>query len=128
MVYWLCGKRVGRGAKRFLLKWGGSVSEVRLQWAGGAAWSDPASVGVVRSHHRSHGEFSGCGGWEQEKARILRDGMDRTRPKANVQAVRHGTDSDSEDKGVTKSPSRWFFGQCVSHDLSPPPSPSLTHR
>ena len=29
----------------------------------------------LRSYHRSHGKFSGRGGWEQKKAQIFRSGM-----------------------------------------------------
>ena len=50
----------------------------------------------------------------------------RTRTEANLRAARRSADSDSEDEGVTESPTRRLFGRRVSHDLSPPPSPAPT--
>jgi hypothetical protein len=67
---------VGRHREALLdRRWEKNVSGPRSRQAGGAAWSDPASVGAVRPHHRSHGEFPGCGGWEQKKSPDFRSRM-----------------------------------------------------
>ena len=55
-------------------RWGSIVSGARSRRAGGAARGDPAHTRTVCPPHRSHGEFSGCGGWEQKKARIFGSG------------------------------------------------------
>jgi hypothetical protein len=100
----------------------------------------PTSRSSTESTHLSlrHGPFpmrerKGSGGFFSSIAGLFRGSGNtgsggtekwRSRTDANVRAVRRGADSDSEDEGVTESPSRRFFGRRVSHDLSPPPSPS----
>ena len=55
-------------------RWGNSVSSARSRRASGAARGDPANIGAVEPHRRSHGKLSGCGGWEQKRARRNRMG------------------------------------------------------
>ena len=50
-------------------RWGNSVSSARSRRASGAVRGDPANIGAVEPHRRSHGKLSRCGGWEQKEPR-----------------------------------------------------------
>ncbi|KAN0133497.1 hypothetical protein V8E53_008665 [Lactarius tabidus] len=80
----------------------------------------------LRERKGSGGFFSSIAGLFRGSGNTSSPGAEkwRTRTEANLRAARRGADSDSEDEGITESPSRRLFGRRVSHDISAPPSPS----